>query len=125
HDFRNPTFPLFGDAPRSGPPEDFYEQYNYRPGNFLIEGAKGGDTPVADDKGVARYDQTFGSGRAERALVALRADKRAVAFDTNAIDLWPGIVFTIGSHPHAELSDTTKLLVTEFTVEGMPGTEWT
>ncbi|WP_437638693.1 type VI secretion system Vgr family protein [Sorangium sp. So ce854] len=124
HDFRNPGFPLFGNAPRAPAPEDSYEQYHYRPGAFLIETGKGGRTPAADDKGVARHDQPFGDARAARALGGDRLGRRAVAFDTNAIDLWPGVVVTMDHHPHAELAEGTRLLITELTVEGAPGEEW-
>ena len=124
YDFRNPSFPLFGEAPKAGAPEDRYEQYHYQPGGFLIETGKGGGTPVADDKGVARYDQSFGKGRAERLLLGERSGRRSVAFETNTIDLWPGQVFTVDGHPHAELGDDARLLVTEFSVQGSPGGDW-
>ena len=57
-------------------------------------------------------------------LGGTRVDRRTVSFDTNTIDLWPGQVFCMDKHPHAELTDETKLLVTEFSVEGTPGGEW-
>ena len=125
YDFRNPVFPLFGDAPKAKPPEDKYEQYHYQPGSMLVETGKGGDTPVADDKGVARYVQEAGKDRAERALLGERKGRRSVTFDTNTIDLWPGVIFSIDGHPHAELDSSKKLLVTEFSVEGSPAGEWT
>ncbi|MCK6588550.1 MAG: phage late control D family protein [Polyangiaceae bacterium] len=90
HDFRKPTFALFGEAPKAKGSEEKYEQYHYEPGSFLVETGKGGGTPVADDKGVARHDQAFGKGRAERLLHGERMGRRAVSFDTNTIDLWPG-----------------------------------
>jgi type VI secretion system secreted protein VgrG len=124
HDFRKPGFPLFAEAPRAKPPEELYEQYHYRPGSFLVEGGKGGGTPVADDKGVARHEPAAGKARAERALVAERVGRRSVSFDTNAIDLAPGVVFSIARHPHADLEGGAGLLVTEFSIEGSPGGEW-
>ena len=124
YDFRKPSFELFGEADKAKAPEDRYEQYHYEPGALLIEGGKGGDTPVADDKGVAREDQPFGKARAERMLRGARGDKRTVSFDTNTIDLWPGQGFCIDRHPHAEITESTKLLVTEFSVEGSPDGEW-
>jgi type VI secretion system secreted protein VgrG len=125
YDFRNPSFPLFGDAPKAKAPEDKYEQYHYEPGSFLVETGKGGDTPVADDKGVARYEQKSGKDRAERALGGERMGREAVVFETNTIDLWPGVVFSMEHHPHASLDAGKKLLVTEFSVEGSHGAEWT
>jgi type VI secretion system secreted protein VgrG len=124
YDFRNPGFPLFGEAPKAAGPEARYEQYHYQPGSFLVETGRGGGTPVADDKGVARYDQKSGKDRAERALVGERVGKRGVSFETNAIDLAPGVVFLVGNHPHSDLGDDKKLLVTDFSVEGTPGGEW-
>ncbi len=124
YDFRNPNFPLFGDAPKAFPPEDRYEQYHYDPGSFRVEGAKGGDTPVADDRGVARHEQKEGASRAARFLEAQRANKRVVSFNTNTIDLWPGIVLSVEGHPHTELGGTARLLLTHFSIEGTPGQEW-
>jgi type VI secretion system secreted protein VgrG len=124
HDFRNPAFRLFGEAPKAPAPEDAYEQYHYDPGAFLVEGAKGGDTPVADDQGVARYEQRYGKELAERSLLSARADKRSVSFDTNTIDLWPGQVFSIENHPHADLGAGQKLLVADFSAQGAPDEEW-
>ncbi|MDI3290303.1 type VI secretion system tip protein TssI/VgrG [Polyangium sp. 15x6] len=124
YDFRNPAFQLFGEATKAPSPEDMYEQYHYDPGSFLVEGGKGGDTPVADDKGVARYEQKYGKDLAERVLLSTRADKRSISFDTNTIDLWPGQIFSIENHPHAELGAEQKLLVAEFSAQGTPDEEW-
>ncbi len=125
YDFRNPAFRLFGEAPKAKAPEDKYEQYQYQPGSFLVETGKGGDTPVADDKGIARYDQKSGTDRSERALLGERQGREAVAFDTNAIDLLPGTIFSIDGHPHAGLDSGKKIMVTDFNVEGSSGGEWT
>ncbi len=123
-DFRKPSYALFGKATKAAAPEDRLEQYHYAPGAFLVEAGKGGDTPVADDKGVARHDEKAGNDRAERALLGERADKRGVAFETNVIDLWPGVTFMIDGHAHHEVDDK-KLLVTEFALDGEPGRAWT
>ncbi|MBW2455288.1 MAG: type VI secretion system tip protein VgrG, partial [Deltaproteobacteria bacterium] len=124
HDFRNPGFQLYGEAPEASPPEDFYEQYDYEPGAFLTEGGKGGDTPAADDKAVARSDHAHGHERAERDLKGQRTGRQTVFFQTNTIDLWPGMVFSIDLHPHPELEQ--ELLVREFLIEGGMGehSEW-
>src|SRR6185295_5829206 len=91
---------------------------------FLVEGGKGGGTPIADDKGVARYDQKFGGEMAERALEARRVSKRTVTFDTNALDIAPGVILSIDNHPHGELSVSKQLLVTEVQLRGAVGSEW-
>jgi type VI secretion system secreted protein VgrG len=125
YDFRNPSFYLLGQAAVSDMPENRYEQYTYEPGAMLIEGNPPGDTPVADDKGVARHKEKYGVDRADRDLRADRINKRVVSFDTNVVDLWPGLVTSIMNHPHAELDLARKLLLTEFSLEGTPGGEWT
>ena len=124
YDFRNPGFPLFAEAPKAKAPEDFYEQYQYKPGGFLIEKGREGNTPVADDQGTARYVQSYGKEKAERYLRGNRAGKRAVSFDTNAVDLYPGALLTIGHHPHADLGEGERLLVLDMSVEGSPDGEW-
>jgi type VI secretion system secreted protein VgrG len=125
YDFRRPAFTLSGEADRRAPPEDRYERYHYQPGAFLIEGAQGGDTPVADDKGVARHDERFGKGRASRALEGERAGRRSVSFRTNVLDISPGVVFRIENHPHQALSGDRRLLSIEQILEGSVAGEWT
>ncbi len=123
HDFRSPGFALFGEAAKASG-EERLEQYHYTPGGFLIETGKPGDTPVADGSGAPRHDQRFGAERAERALLGERLGRELVSFETNAIDLSPGVVFSIDRHPHADLDPGKKLLVTELSIEGSPDGEW-
>lgn len=122
YDFRNPAFALFGESQKSPAPEHLYEQYQYLPGGMLVEGGRGGNTPVADDQAVARYEQRSGVERSNRALEAERMGKRHLSFDTNCVDLAPGVVFGVDHHPHAELAE--KLLVTEFIIDHIVGEEW-
>jgi type VI secretion system secreted protein VgrG len=104
HDFRNPGFPLMGKAAPA--PESFYEQYAYQPGAFLVEGAPGGDTPVADDKDVARHLEPIGTALATRRLVALRQGRRQVSFSSNVLGLEPAMLLTMGRRrPAADLRD--------------------
>ncbi len=124
YDFRNPGFPLFAEAPKAAPPESFYEQYQYKPGSFLIEKGKEGQTPVADDHGTARYVETYGKDKTSRYLDGNRTGKRAVSFDTNAFDLYPGALLSIANHPHAEINEGQRLLVVETRMEGSPDGEW-
>jgi type VI secretion system secreted protein VgrG len=126
YDFRRPSYVLSQQSERSPAPEDRYEQYHYQPGSFLSQVGRGdGNTPVADDKGVARHDEKHGKGRADRALLGRRMGRRQVAFDTNVPDVAPGVIFKIGHHPHPELSEGADLLVIELHVEGSPQDEWT
>jgi type VI secretion system secreted protein VgrG len=113
-DFRRASFPLLAEAKKAKTPEDRYEQYHYRPGAFLV-----------DDGGEDAHDLDFGKDRADRALLADRAGKRAIAYETNAIDLSPGSVFSITGHPHPELDEAKKLLVTALSIQGSPDGEWT
>jgi type VI secretion system secreted protein VgrG len=121
HDFRNPGFSLVASA---GARETFYERYHYRPGSFLVDSPRSGDTPFADDRGAARHDPRAGAAQAERSLLAARADRRKVRFATSAIDLGPGSIFSIAHHPHAELSERATLLVTDLTIEGSLESAW-
>ncbi|HLM74713.1 MAG TPA: type VI secretion system tip protein TssI/VgrG, partial [Polyangiaceae bacterium] len=115
----------FGEAPKAAGTEAKYEQYHYEPGASLVEGGKGGGgTPAADDKGTARHEPSAANDRAGRALAGTRSDKRVVSFDANTIDLWPGQIVSMGGHPHAEIGDGARLLVTELAIEGTPGDEW-
>ncbi|MBK9262777.1 MAG: type VI secretion system tip protein VgrG [Polyangiaceae bacterium] len=122
YDFRRPAFELFGEAPKGKAPEDKYEQYHYIPGGMFVETGKGGGTPVADDKGVARHDQSTGTKRATRMLESARADREGIAFESNLNDLTPGMVFKIDNHPHPDLG--RKLLVTDAVLEGTAEGEW-
>ncbi len=121
-DFRNPSFHLKGEAKKSAGGESAYEQYQYRPGSFLIEG-KGGGTPTADDKGAYRYDANYGAKHAQLSSDAERMGKRAVAFETNVIDLEPGMVFAVEGHPHDALGQ--HLMLTSFALHAAPGEAWT
>jgi type VI secretion system secreted protein VgrG len=124
YDFRRPAYELVSQSPAAPGPEERYEQYHYQPASFLVEGGKGGDTPVADDRGIARNEQPFGKDRAARALLGRRMGRRQVAFDTNVLDVAPGVIFSIGRHPHPDIGDGTDLLVIELSVEGSPQDEW-
>ncbi|MEP7126575.1 MAG: type VI secretion system tip protein TssI/VgrG [Byssovorax sp.] len=123
-DFRRPGFALYGESPAHAGVDARMEQYHYHPGAFLTEGHKGGDTPTADDRGVARFHHAAGHRAASQRLEGHRASKQLVHFKTNAIDLAPGVVFSIGSHPRRDLAPEKKLLVTSFTFEGEVGKEW-
>jgi type VI secretion system secreted protein VgrG len=120
---RKPDIPLFAAA--GSPEEARLEQHLYWPGSFFAEGARPGDTPVADDKGVSRAQEKVGKEQAERALAAARSSQRHVAFGTNAIDLRPGTVFSIAGHAHGDLAPGHRLLVTELRIEGAHDSEWT
>jgi type VI secretion system secreted protein VgrG len=119
YDFRRrPDYLLFGRAAAASTPEERLEHYAYAPGAFVVEGCVGGDTPVADDKAVARAEERAGAARADRHLAGERAERQSVAFETNVLDLAPGEVFSIARHPRLDLAPDRRLLVTERTLEG-------
>jgi type VI secretion system secreted protein VgrG len=122
---RKPDYQLLGEAPVAKAPEDFYEQYQWAPSYFLLEPGKGGgDTPNADDKGIARWDDKAGKDRATRMLESKRASRRTVNWGTNALDLVPGVVFSMLNHPRSDLGVGKKLVVTDFTMEGTTDGTW-
>ena len=124
YDFRRPSFALFGEAPKARSPEDALEQYHYQPHGFLVETGRGGDTPVADDKGVARHDQRSGQERSSRGLDGERTGKVVVGFETNVNDMVPGLRFSVTDHPHAALDPKHKLLVIEMNLEASSEGDW-
>jgi type VI secretion system secreted protein VgrG len=121
-DFRNPSFRLFGDAPRAGAPENKLEHYEYEPGASRIEGKPGGNTPIADDKGAYRYDGDYLAARASRGLEARRAGRTAIEFETNVVDLGPGVGLAVEAHPHEAVGE--KILVTGFELRGTNDGHW-
>ncbi|MBK9263168.1 MAG: type VI secretion system tip protein VgrG [Polyangiaceae bacterium] len=122
-DFRkNLDYQLFAEA--RAKTELAYEQYHYEPGSFWVEPGLGGDTPVADDRGIARTNEKEGKARVTRELDAARRARRVVAFKTNVVDLSPGSLMTITPHPRGDISGK-KLLVIESNIEGTPDDEWT
>jgi type VI secretion system secreted protein VgrG len=125
YDFRTKAdYQLSQEAKAGAANEVSYEHYDYVPGAFVVEPGKASDTPVADDKGVARVDEKFGKDLATRRLDALRRGALRVSLRTVATDLWPGQVFAIKDHPRRDLSEAHKLLVTSARHEGGDGVPW-
>lgn len=77
----------------------------------------GGTTPVADDRGVARFQASQSDRSAQVSLDAMRLTKWQLAYATNAVDLSPGSIFTIVDHPSARLDPKEKLLVDEVSID--------
>jgi type VI secretion system secreted protein VgrG len=123
YDFRRPALPLQEQAPKSAAPEDRNEQVRYEPGSYLAEIGAGGDTPVADDKGIARYDMGYGRNKATRLLAGARVGKAGVTLDTNAVDLRPGSIFEVSNHVHPDVAGRA-LLTTHLTMEGSLREAW-
>lgn len=123
YDFRRPALTLAEEAPRAQAPEDRNEQVRYEPGSYLAELGAGGDTPVADDKGVPRHDVGYGKAKATRLLAGGRTGKVSVTLETNAIDLRPGVILTVADHVHPDVA-ARPLLATHFSLEGSLKDVW-
>lgn len=102
-DFRRPNYPLVAKACNGGSPA--FEHYEYTPGGLRVELKR--DNVIKDEQ-----DLKFGRQLAEQALVELVHDETEVSFETNAIDLAPGVRFTMQRPPHPSLNGV-PLLVTE------------
>jgi type VI secretion system secreted protein VgrG len=123
-DFRRPRYDLVAQAATPGGTEDLLEQYHYVPGMFVTEGHQRGDTPTADDLGVARADRAAGEDLAGRMLQGEHVRRRTIALQTNAYDLCPGTTFSIADHPRGELGPATKLLAIQLEIRGETGKQW-
>jgi type VI secretion system secreted protein VgrG len=118
HDFRLPAdYDLSSSASEdSGGLEARLEQFHYTPGAFLFRSDKGEDTPHADDRGKTRTDQGEADTLAQKRLAARRESALVCTFETNAVDLEPGVVMSMLDHPQANLAEDEKLLIVESTV---------
>jgi len=100
------------------------ERFQSTPGAFRFESTRGGGgTPVADDRGAVRSDEKAAKVLARKRLEAMRHDANSIEFETNALDLAPGVVVNIDGHPRSEYAN--GLLVVETTIEGTFDEEWT
>jgi type VI secretion system secreted protein VgrG len=120
YEFRNPDFALTGHARGA----HGIEQYYFDQGAMLVEAGRGGATPVADDRGVTRHDEKYGNDLAQRRLHGERVGMKSVTFATNAFDLAPGAMLTMGAHPHPELAASRQLLMIASSFEGRAEEEW-
>jgi type VI secretion system secreted protein VgrG len=120
HDYRRPpSYELVASAgAASGGVEDRLERYHYTPGAFLFESGQGDDTPHADDKGRHRADEAEGKKIAQKRLDAKRGSSQSVLFETNVIDLAPGVVMSMLDHPRRDLGPDERLLVVRSQLRG-------
>jgi type VI secretion system secreted protein VgrG len=121
YDFRAPATPLRASAPLAEDGDPLHEVYEFRQGGFRVEGARAGDTPVADDRGVARYETSYGDGRADRHLDANRTGHRLISFRTNVLDLAPGVAVPID---HAGDGFADPVLIVGKDTSGHVNGEW-
>lgn len=124
HDARRPpSYPLLASAGAAGV-EERLERFDYVPGAFVVESGWGEPTPVADDKGRFRADESEGAALAARRLASERAATLAITFETNVIDLAPGVVMGIAEHPRRDLGEDRRLLVVASRMRGVAGEAW-
>jgi hypothetical protein len=118
---RPPSFELLGTAAAAAGVEQQLEEYDYVPGAFLVASESGDSTPHADDRGRYRADPAEGQAMARRRLDARRSEALVCSFKTNAIDLAPGVVFSMCWHPQRELWEDRHLLVVAATMTSTTG----
>jgi type VI secretion system secreted protein VgrG len=125
HDYRRPaSYRLLASAAAEGGIEQQLERFHYTPGAFLFESDRGEATPTADDRGRYRTDEAEAAAIAQRRLDAQRSEAFSCTFESNAVDLAPGVVFGMRDHPRAEIGDGRALLVVESRLHGEVGQGW-
>ncbi|WP_437946576.1 type VI secretion system tip protein TssI/VgrG [Sorangium sp. So ce296] len=113
YDFQHPAWALVGPARSAACGDARTERYRYQPGACVIER---GDAASHDDRHVTRL--------ATRALEAELTGACSISFQTNALDLQPGMVFAVEGHPRPELDPRVGLLVTSLWIEGRARGNW-
>jgi type VI secretion system secreted protein VgrG len=122
HDYRKaPSYRLMASAALGGEVEQQIERFHYAPGAFLFESSTGEPTPEADDRGSYRPDENEAAAMAQRFLDSHRSEARTVAFDSNVVELAPGLIISITDHPRGDLGENKRLLVIESTMVGKVG----
>ncbi|MDC3959505.1 type VI secretion system Vgr family protein [Polyangium jinanense] len=99
------------------------ERFRADPGAFLYQANPGGGTPVADDRGAYRSDERVARSLAQKRLEAEREGAVTFGFDTNALDLAPGVVVHVDGHPRPEFA--RGLLVVGTRLDGTQDGDWT
>ncbi|UQA57164.1 type VI secretion system Vgr family protein [Polyangium aurulentum] len=105
------------------PQEQELEQFHYEPGAFLYKSEGGGSTPSADDRGSSRTDEQLGNAKTQNRLHGKRGSAKRITFESNALDLAPGLITSVVNHPHRVLA-AGSLLVTDALIEGDHDSEW-
>ncbi len=106
------------------PQEARLEQFDYEPGAFLYQGAGGGNTPAADDRGASRTDIAAGAVKTDGRLLARRQGEKVVRFESDVLGLAPGSIMSISGHPHRVLRSGSSLLVKATVLAGNWDTAW-
>ncbi|MDI1435463.1 type VI secretion system Vgr family protein [Polyangium sorediatum] len=125
-DYRKPSTNQPSLAATGGlPQEQALEQFHYEPGAFLFkQSGGGGSTPTADDRGSSRTDEQLGNVKTQNRLHGKRGSAKRISFESNALDLVPGVIASVSNHPHRTLGADRSLLVTEALIEGDHDGDW-
>jgi type VI secretion system secreted protein VgrG len=123
YDFRRPRYGLEGTKATETPAHPLLEDYRYVPGHSVADSFETNDA-VGDRDGAYRHSEASSAGHAQRGVEAHEAQKTKVAFGTSLNDLEPGTVFTVVGHPHPEVANARKLLVTHSWINGDVAHEW-
>ncbi|TKC94597.1 type VI secretion system Vgr family protein, partial [Polyangium fumosum] len=99
------------------------ERFQVTPGALLFQTTPSPGTPAADARGTYRSDERAGARIARNRLDAVRDGAVAFDFETNALDLAPGVVVHIAGHPREEVG--RGVLIVETRIEGTFDDEWT
>lgn len=120
-----PTYPLRATVEINGRAsvERTLEHHCLLPGAFLFEASKGDGTPLADDHGPFRSDEREVLAVAKKRLDAGRESAKVFSFETNALDIAPGMVVFIEGHAHPDFSQS--LLIVASTLKGTNDGAWT
>ena len=125
HDYRQPpSYKLVASASGASGVEEKLERFHYTPGAFLFESDKGESTPNADDKGKYRTDEAEANALAQKRLDAKRAVAKTVTFDTNTVDLAPGVIMSFVDHPKSDLAPGKRFLILSSGMSGQSDGAW-
>ncbi len=117
------TSKLYGEAHVEG--EARLERYEHVQGaSVVVTDTVSAESPVADARGSARGIPQRLDARAALLLGAESNRRRQVSFETNALELRPGLSLRIEGHPRADFQKD-RLLIIELLTQGSASSETT
>ena len=125
-DFRRPNFPLAGLNAQGSGTNSMLEEYFYMPGVSHVKGESSGagNTPMADKHGQYRHTEKEAISKAQRHAEAMSSASWRVGFNTSALNVPAGHVFSVAGHPHPSLAKDKKLLVVSSFITGEINEDW-